>query len=154
MVKILTIENPYNKNENLNNTKSNTKPFDIKRFNLMYSNDYSAKIIMDSNSNLSNPKIFSSVNNYYIERKINKCEENNQISKDISPLKEIEQLQNEIKYALKNYIAVINTHNGEIRDDKKDDFINDKDNIKKINLNCETKNKKSNKPFEKFNFNS
>ena len=77
-------ENPYNKNENLNNTKSNTKPFDIKRFNLMYSNDYSAKIIMDSNSNLSNPKIFSSVNNYYIERKINKCEENNQISKNIS----------------------------------------------------------------------
>ena len=53
----------------------------------------------------------------------------NQISKDISPLKEIEQLQNEIKYALKNYIAVINTHNGEIRDDKKDDFINDKDNV-------------------------
>ena len=152
-------ESPNNKNENINiniytNTKSNTKPFDIKKFNLMYNNNYSAKIIMDSNSNLSNPKIFSSMNNYYNERKINKCEENNQINKNISPLEEIEQLRNEIKYALKNYIAVVNIHNGEIREDKKDDNINDKTNIKKMNLNYETNNKKSNKPFEKFNFNS
>ena len=72
----------------------------------------------------------------------------------ISPLEEIEQLRNEIKYALKNYIAVVNIHNGEIREDKKDDNINDKTNIKKMNLNYETNNKKSNKPFEKFNFNS
>ena len=150
-------ESPKNKNENINiytNTKSNTKPFDIKKFNLMYNNNYSAKIIMDSNSNLSNPKIFSSINNYYNEKNINKCDENNQINKNISPLKEIEQLQNEIKYALKNYIAVINTHNGEIREDKKDDYINDKANIKKMNLNYEISSKKNNKPFEKFNFNS
>ena len=82
-IKIKEKKRTINKNENLNNTKSNTKPFDIKRFNLMYSNDYSAKIIMDSNSNLSNPKIFSSVNNYYIERKINKCEENIFLSKNL-----------------------------------------------------------------------
>ena len=69
-------------------------------------------------------------------------------------MEEIEQLRNEIKYALKNYIAVVNIHNGEIREDKKDDNINDKTNIKKMNLNYETNNKKSNKPFEKFNFNS
>lgn len=145
-----------NKNENINfysNTKSNSKPFDIGKFNLMYNNNYSAKIIMDSNTNLSNQKIYSSVYNYNNDTKINKYDEVNQIDKNVSPLKEIEQLQNEIKYALKNNIAALHTQNKETNDEKKDIYVSTKDNIVRINQNSETNNKKSNKPFEKFNFN-
>ena len=146
-------ESPKNKNENINfysNTKSTTKPFDIKKFNLAYNNNLSARLIMDIN----NPKIYSSMYNYNSETKGNKNDDN-QINQQISPLKEIEQLQNEIKYALKNNVAIINIQNIEKHNDEsnKDGHKNNNDNIIKINQNSDINNKKNSKPFEKFNFN-
>ena len=146
-------ESPKNKNENINfysNTKSTTKPFDIKKFNLVYNNNLSARLIMDIN----NPKIYSSMYNYNSETKGNKNDDN-QINQQISPLKEIEQLQNEIKYALKNNVAIINIQNIEKHNDEsnKDGHKNNNDNIIKINQNSDINNKKNTKPFEKFNFN-
>ena len=146
-------ESPKNKNENINfysNTKSTTKPFDIKKFNLAYNNNLSARLIMDIN----NPKIYSSMYNYNSETKVNKVDDN-QINKNISPLKEIEQLQNEIKYALKNNtVNINNTQNVEKYNDEnnKDGNKINNENIIKINQNSDINNKKNNKPFEKFNF--
>ena len=153
-------ESPKNKNENINfysNTKSTTKPFDIKKFNLAYNNNLSAKLIMDINSNISNPKIYSSMYNYISESKVNKKDDNT-INKKKSPLKElkeIEQLQNEIKYTLKNNIVMINTQNIEKNNDdnNEDGHKNNNDNLTKIKQNSDINNKKITKPFEKFNFN-
>ena len=146
-------ESPKNKNENINfysNTKSTTKPFDIKKFNLAYNNNLSARLIMDIN----NPKIYSSMYNYNSETKVNKVDDN-QINKNISPLKEIEQLQNEIKYALKNNtVNINNAQNVEKYNDEnnKDGHKNNNENIIKTNQNSDINNKKNTKPFEKFNF--
>ena len=49
--------------------------------------------------------------------------------------------------------TIVNTFIEEKKKKKKDIYVSTKDNIVRINQNSETNNKKSNKPFEKFNFN-
>ena len=152
-------DSPRNKNEIINiniytNNKSSSKPFDIKKFKLINNNDTTEKIILDINNNFSNGKIYSSIykfNNNDINE--NKNDNNKKINKDISPLKEIEQLQNEIKYALKN--NVVHKENEEIENNEiniNNYKSNNDNNIVRIIQKSEINNKK-NKPFEKFNFN-
>jgi len=152
-------DSPRNKNEIINiniytNNKSSSKPFDIKKFKLINNNDTTEKIILDINNNFSNGKIYSSIykfNNNDINE--NKNDNNKKINKHISPLKEIEQLQNEIKYALKN--NVVHKENEEIENNEiniNNYKSNNDNNIVRIIQKSEINNKK-NKPFEKFNFN-
>ena len=152
-------DSPRNRNEIINiytNNKSSSKPFDIKKFKLINNNNSSEKIISDINNNFSNGKIYSSIYKFNNNETNDKNNNNKKINKDISPLQEIEKLQNEIKNALKNNI-VINNENVEIENNKKNDTnIN---NYKINNTNVITIiqkseiNYKKNKPFEKFNFN-
>ena len=142
-------ENPINKNKKDNNniysiTKSSSKPFEIKNFNFIYNSNSSSKIINEINNNFSNGKINPLLHNYNNEANR---------SKEVSPLKEIEQLKNEIKYTLKNNIAFINSEKGDIINNEKI-VDNDKNTNKIIIIEQKTNmNNKKNKPFEKFNFN-
>ena len=142
-------ENPINKNKKDNNniysiTKSSSKPFEIKNFNFIYNSNSSSKIINEINNNFSNGKINPPLYNYNNEANR---------SKEVSPLKEIEQLKNEIKYTLKNNIAFINSEKGDIINNEKI-VDNDKNTNKIIIIEQKTNmNNKKNKPFEKFNFN-
>ena len=142
-------ENPINKNKKENNniysiTKSSSKPFEIKNFNFIYNSNSSSKIINEINNNFSNGKINPPLYNYNNEANR---------SKEVSPLKEIEQLKNEIKYTLKNNIAFINSEKGDIINNEKI-VDNDKNTNKIIIIEQKTNmNNKKNKPFEKFNFN-
>ena len=142
-------ENPINKNKKENNniysiTKSSSKPFEIKNFNFIYNSNSSSKIINEINNNFSNGKINPLLHNYNNEANR---------SKEVSPLKEIEQLKNEIKYTLKNNIAFINSEKGDIINNEKI-VDNDKNTNKIIIIEQKTNmNNKKNKPFEKFNFN-
>ena len=135
-------ETPKNKNELINiytNGKSNTKPFDIRKFNLN-----------NNNISLSNGKIYSSMYNYNNEIRMSINENNNKYNNNIFPIKEIEQLQNEIKNALKNNVAILNTDNS--NEKNINIYKSNNDNIIKIGQSSDLNNKKS-KPFEKFNFN-
>ena len=119
-------------------TKSKAKPFDIKKFGLVNNdnNVYSIMKKINSINSINNPsnekKIYTSL---YLED-----------DKKSTALKEIEQLQNEIKYALKNNVAVLHSETGDVQGNE-----NNLNNDKKIQ-NFDTNNKKS-KPFGKINFN-
>ena len=133
-------ETPKNKNDVMTiftTNKSNSKPCDIRKFNL------------NNNNTLSNKQIYTSMYNFNKDIKMSNNE--NIINKKISPLKEIEQLQNDIKNALKNNIAIINTgksNNNIIANEHK----SNNDNLIGIGQSSDINNKK-NKPFEKFIFN-
>jgi len=134
-------DSPKNKNETKimnTGTKSKAKPFDIKKFGLVNNdnNVYSIMKKINSINSINNPsnekKIYTSL---YLED-----------DKKSTALKEIEQLQNEIKYALKNNVAVLHSETGDVQGNE-----NNLNNDKKIQ-NFDTNNKKS-KPFGKINFN-
>ena len=119
-------------------TKSKSKPFDIKKFGLV-NNDNNIYSIMkkinsiNSMNNLSNEKkIYTSL---YLED-----------DKKSTALKEIEQLQNEIKYALKNNVAVLHSETGDLQGNE--NILNNDKKIQNFDINS-----KKSKPFGKFNFN-
>lgn len=122
-------DSPKSGYNNLNNTYLNTrtisKPFIIKKFNLI-KNDSSYLDI----SSLTNGTFYSSVSNQ--KDILNHNYKNYKKSKE---LEEIEQLQNEIKNALKNNVVSFHTEGNEIKKEQ----------------NSENTSKR-NKPFEKFNF--
>lgn len=135
-------ESPKNINEAKvinTSTKPKAKPFDIKKFSLINNdnNTYSImKKINSINCNNNTPndkKIYTSL---YLED-----------DKKSTALKEIEQLQNEIKYALKNNVAVLHSETKDVQGNE--NILNNND--KKVQ-NFDINNKKS-KPFGKFNFN-
>lgn len=143
--------NHKNKEENENknvftSTKSNKKPFDMKKFSLINNgNNSSIKTFMEVNNHLSNGNISPYVDN--------SKEMTNIINNKSSALKEIEQLQKEIRYTLQNNVVIIQTDNNQIKGNEKiidDNKINNENIIRKEQN--ENNNKKS-KPFDKFNFN-
>ena len=119
-------------------TKSKSKPFDIKKFGLVNNdnNIYSIMKKINSINSMNNPsnekKIYTSL---YLED-----------DKKPTALKEIEQLQNEIKYALKNNVAVLHSETGDLQGNE--NILNNDKKIQNFDIN----NKKS-KPFGKINFN-
>ena len=134
-------DSPKNRKENKivnTGTKLKAKPFDIKKFGLVNNdnNVYSIMKKINSINFMNNPsnekKIYTSL---YLED-----------DKKPTALKEIEQLQNEIKYALKNNVAVLHSETGDVQGNE--NILNNDKKIQNFDIN----NKKS-KPFGKINFN-
>ena len=135
------LESPKNKKDLMtifSTNKSNSKPFDIRKFNL------------NNNNSLSNGQIYTSMYNYNNHNDIKLSMNDNLTNKKSSPLKDIEQLQNDIKNALKNNIVIFNSNNNSNKNSNEHKSNND--NMISIGHGSDLTNKK-NKPFEKFNFN-
>jgi len=124
--------------------KLNKKPFNIIKFNEIY------KDFIGQNKN-KNPKNENNYKSFYerneeIFKKENrnlsiKQKQKNKISNDI------ENLRNEITFALKNNVVFLNSPTNK---DGKNLIYDEKINL--IDINKDNSRKNSNKPFEKFNF--